>query len=142
MKGGCGRVDKRETLELSLGGQCRRVPREQRVTNRDGVRSCALWLRYYTHSNLQVFTDAFLLEMPASSSPTYPSPACPAGTRPDLSFALSLPRPLEPISSPNSAVCSRPACPLLLFGSCFSTKEENSEGRRSSSFLRTKTWQG
>lgn len=84
----------------------------------------------------RLLPDTFLLlEMSSFSSLTYPSPAYPAGTVSDLSIATkpSLTTRTHPLSSLNSCslVCFRPPCPIWWW-CCFPTKEENSEGRRSS----------
>lgn len=49
----------------------------------------ALWLGHHIHSNLEVFGDVYsLLEISASSSFLYPSPAYPSETESNLSFVV------------------------------------------------------
>ena len=65
---------------------------------------------------------------------TYPGPAYPIGTISSFSIAKKPPLTTRthPLSSliTCSLVCSRSSC-LIWWWSCFSTKEENSESRRS-----------
>lgn len=108
----------------------------QVVTKSDGFLGHALWLTHHTPSNLQGFDAAcLLLEMSTAFSLAYVLPTR-QGPHPVSAFPWSLPWPVGPVLSLSSVncslVCSRSLCSIWWWF-CFSTKEENSEDRRSSS---------